>query len=40
MKYEDRLYEYEKEKRRLMNKGLTYEEYEKAIRELVKKWRI
>jgi hypothetical protein len=40
MCYEDRLREYEKEKRKLMSKGLSAREYEQAIRLLAKKWRI
>lgn len=40
MCYEDRLREYEKEKRKLMSMGLSAREYEQAIRLLAEKWRI
>jgi lipase chaperone LimK len=40
MCYEDRLREYEREKRKLMNSGMSAEEYERAIIALARKWRI
>lgn len=40
MCYQDRLYEYEKEKKKLQQKGLTSEEYMKAVIRLADKWRI
>lgn len=40
MNYQDRLYEYEKEKRRLQNENLSWREYEQRIRELCEKLKI
>lgn len=40
MSYNDRLREYEKEKRKLMSAGLSASEYQKAIIALARKWRI
>ena len=37
MSYEDKLREYEKEKRKLQMQGLTDKEYEIAIRKLVRR---
>ena len=40
MSYSERLFEYEKEKRKLMSAGLNAREYEIAIIALARKWRI
>lgn len=40
MNYDDRLREYEKEKKKLMSSGLSAREYELAIIALARKWRI
>ena len=40
MSYNDRLREYEKEKKKLMSSGISAAEYEKAIIALAKKWRV
>ena len=40
MKYEERLKKYEEEKRKLMELGVSPQEYEKAIIALARKWRI
>ncbi len=40
MSYSERLRRYEQEKRRLQSMNLTYREYEKALRELARKWRV
>ena len=40
MSYEERLLEYEKEKKKLMKAGLSAREYELAIIALARKWRI
>lgn len=40
MTYNDRLREYEREKRKLQAAGLSWKEYEIAIRKLADKWRI
>lgn len=40
MTYQQRLYEYEREKKKLQNANLSYKEYEKAIIELANKWRV
>ena len=40
MTYNQRLIEYEKEKRRLQNQCLSYKEYEAELMKLIKKWKI
>lgn len=40
MSYQDRLYEYEREKKKLLNSGMTAAEYQKAIIALAKKWKV
>jgi lipase chaperone LimK len=40
MCYEDRLRQYEEEKRRLQSKNLSDEEYMRAIIKLANKWRV
>lgn len=40
MTYQNRLYEYEKEKRRLQEQNLSPEEYMRAIIRLANKWRV
>ena len=40
MTYNERLRRYEQEKRRLQSMNLTCREYEKALRELARKWNI
>lgn len=40
MPYRERLMGYECEKRRLFEKGLTCQEYEKEIQRLARKWRV
>lgn len=40
MSYQERLKEFEREKQNLLSKGLSIEQYEKAIRQLAKKWRV
>ena len=40
MDYNDRLREYEREKRKLQAAGLSWKEYEIAIRKRADKWRI
>ena len=40
MNYYDRLREYEKEKKKLLNSGISAAEYQKAIIVLARKWRI
>ena len=40
MKYEERLKKYEEEKQRLMELGISPLEYEKAIIELARKWKV
>lgn len=40
MSYNDRLKEYEKEKKKLLNAGLSASEYQKAIIALARKWRV
>ena len=40
MSYNDRLREYEKEKKKLLNSGISAAEYQKAIIALAKKWRV
>ena len=40
MTYQDRLWEYEREKRKLQQQNLTDIEYMQAIKKLADKWRI
>lgn len=40
MSYKDRLYEYEREKRKLQQKNLSPDEYMREIIKLANKWRI
>lgn len=40
MSYEERLRKYEQEKQKLMERGISAMEYEKAVIELARKWRI
>ena len=40
MTYKDRIMEYEKEKKRLQDKNLTYEEYMREIIKLARKWKV
>ena len=40
MSYQDRLYEYEREKKKLLSSGMSAAEYQKAIIALVKKWKV
>lgn len=40
MTYDERLRNYEIEKRRLQNKNLSYKEYEIELRKLIEKWKI
>ena len=40
MSYQDRLWEYEREKRKLQQQNLTPDEYMREIIKLADKWRI
>ena len=40
MTYQDRLWEYEREKRKLQQQNLTDVEYMQAIKKLADKWRV
>ena len=40
MTYQDRLWEYEREKRKLQQQNLTDYEYMQAIKKLADKWRV
>lgn len=40
MKYSERLIRYEEEKRKLMNSNISAKDYEIAIIQLAKKWKI
>lgn len=40
MTYQDRLWEYEREKRKLQQQNLTDYEYMQAIKNLADKWRV
>lgn len=40
MSYQDRLYEYEKEKRKLQQQNLSPEDYMRAIIKLANKWKV
>ena len=40
MSYQDRLARYEQDKKKLQQKGLSYEEYMREIIKLANKWRV
>lgn len=40
MSYQDRLARYEQEKKKLQQKGLSYEEYMREIIKLADKWKV